>query len=90
VIRHPYQDVDTVIYELSGSLKVEDVPAPVHIVTPFGEYFANIELKKDQLIYIRKLQINKGEYQASSYPDFIDFFDRIIVADGMKCILVKN
>jgi len=90
VVRHPFQDIDTIIYELSGTIKVESVPNPVHIVTPYGEYRANIELQENQLIYVRNFQINKGVYPAASYPDFIDFFDRITVTDDMKCILVKK
>lgn len=90
VVRHSYKDIDTIIFELPISLRVESVPAPVHIFTNFGEYTADIELKGDFLIFVRNFQINEGRYPASSYADFISFFDRLIVADDMKCVLVKK
>jgi hypothetical protein len=90
VVRHSYKDIDTIIFELPLSLKVESVPAPVHIFTKFGEYTTNIELKGEFLIFVRNFQINEGKYPASSYADFISFFDRLVVADDMKCVLVKK
>ena len=90
VIRHPFRDVDTIIYELPATLKVESAPDPVHIVSQFGEYKSNIELKGEFLIFIRDFHVNKGNYPALSYADFISFYDRIVVADDMKCVLVKK
>jgi hypothetical protein len=90
VSRHAYQDIDTIIYTLPSSLKVESVPAPVNIKTPFGEYSSKTELKGDLLTFVRNFRINKGRYPAASYADFIDFYDKIVVADDLKCVLVKK
>lgn len=90
VIRHPFQDFDTITYELPVGLKVESLPEPVHIITKFGEYKAGAEMKEGILVYYRHFLIHKGVFPAASYPDFIDFFDRMTLADDMKCILVSK
>ena len=90
VIRHSYRDIDTIIYELPITLTVETVPAPVDIQTPFGEYSSIAELKGDVLTFVRNFRISESRYPAASYQEFIDFFDKIVVADNEKCVLVKK
>lgn len=90
LLRHAYQDIDTIIYTLSPSLKVESVPAPVIIKTEFGEYSSKTELNGELLTFVRNFRVNKGRYPAATYADFIDFYDKIVVADDLKCVLVKK
>jgi hypothetical protein len=90
VLRHAYQDIDTIIYTLPSSLKVENVPAPAHIQTPFGEYSSKTEIKGDIMTFVRNFRINEGRFPASSYIEFIDFIDKVVVADDLKCVLVKK
>jgi hypothetical protein len=90
VSRHAYQDIDTIIYTLPASLKVESVPAPVNIQTAFGEYSSKTELNGELLTFVRNFRINKGRYPAASYAEFIDFYDKVVVADDLKCVLVKK
>jgi hypothetical protein len=89
-IRRPYMDIDTIIYQLPILLKPESIPNPVSIKTQFGEYHASIEFKEKQLYYFRSFQLNRGRYPASSYADFIDFLDKVSVADNAKCALIKT
>jgi hypothetical protein len=90
MIWRPYVDIDTIIYQLPESLKPESIPNSVNIKNQFGEYHASAEFKDRQLYYIRSFQLNKGRYPASSYADFIDFLDKVSVADNAKCALIKN
>lgn len=88
--RHAYQDIDTIVYTLPASLKVENVPPPVNIKTPFGEYSSSTELNGELLTFVRNFRINKGRYPAASYAEFIDFYDKVVMADDLKCVLVKK
>lgn len=90
VSRHAYQDIDTIIYTLPASLKVESIPAPVNIQTPFGEYSSKTELNGELMTFVRNFRINKGRYPAASYAEFIDFYDKVVLADDLKCVLVKK
>jgi hypothetical protein len=72
------------------TLKVESLPGPVDISSPFGAYTSSVVVAENNLVYIRTFQIEKGVHPASSYPDLIDFFDKITVADDEKCVFVKS
>lgn len=91
-VRRPSIDIDTIIYKLPITLKLkpEDLPKPVFIKNQFGVYQAKVEYSNNQLIYTRSFQINKGLYPASDYTGFVDFFDKVSIADEMRCVLIKN
>jgi hypothetical protein len=89
-IRRPSIETDTIVYELPSILKPESLPKSVSVKTKFGEYQAKVEFTNNQLFYIRSFQLNKGQYPASDYSSFVDFFDKITTADDMKCVLIKN
>lgn len=89
-IRRPSIEIDTIVYELPSTLKPESLPNPVSIKTQFGEYHAKVEIINNQLSYIRSFQLNKGQYPASDYVSFVNFFDKISSADNMRCVLIKK
>jgi len=88
-IRRPSIEIDTIVYHLPSTLKPESLPKPVSIKTKFGEYQAKVEFVNNQLFYIRNFQLNKGQYPASDYSSFVDFFDKVTTADDMRCALIK-
>jgi len=89
-IRRPYTEVDTVIYELPFLYKIESIPNPINIKSQFGNYTAQAELNSNKLVYIRTLKINKGKYPPAAYTDFLDFLEKVLTADNIKCSLIKN
>lgn len=90
VVKRPSMEVDTVIYELPVNYKVESLPKPADITSQFGEYHSYATAKERQVIYVRNFTINKGQYPASAYNDFIEFFEKVSTADGIQCSLIKN
>jgi hypothetical protein len=82
--------VDTVIYELPFLYKIESIPNPINIKSQFGNYTAQAELNSNKLVYIRTLKINKGKYPPAAYTDFLDFLEKVLTADNIKCSLIKN
>jgi hypothetical protein len=89
-IRRSSIEIDTIVYELPSTLKPESLPKLVSIKTKFGDYLAKVEFTNNQLFYIRSFQLNKGRYPASDYDSFVDLFDKVSSADGMRCALIKN
>ena len=89
-VRRSSIDMDTITYDLPLSLKPESLPKPVSIKTQFGEYLAKVEFTNNQLVYTRSFLINKGQYRASDYTSFVDFFEKVSTADNMRCALIKD
>lgn len=89
-IRRPLQQEDEITYELPAGYALVKVPEPISYSTKFGEYASSVENRDNQIIYIRKMSINKGTYPAEDYPEFRTFFENISKADQLKCMLVKQ
>jgi len=89
LIRRPFIEVDTIIYQFPITLKPESLPAAADIKNQFGEYHCKLEFKVTDLYYIRTFQLNKGRYPAGIYADFIDFLDKVSIADNTKLSLIK-
>lgn len=90
VVTRPFRDVDTVTFELPATLKVESLPSPVDIVSPYGGYKAQVSMVDGKIVYTRDFHVFKGRYPADSYLDFVEFFNKVMEADDMKCILTKQ
>jgi transglutaminase-like putative cysteine protease len=89
-ITNSFVEIDTIVYHLPENLMVESAPEPAEIVSEFGIYSTALQQSDGVMTYVRRLQINRGLYPPSAYADLIDFFDRVIIADDSKCILVNR
>ncbi len=56
----------------------------------FGEFCVNVRIEDDKVIYTRDRRMNKGVFPAEEYEAFIDFYKKMVKADKMKFVLVKN
>jgi transglutaminase-like putative cysteine protease len=88
--RNEFTEIDSLVYQVPGSLKLESIPEPADFSSPFGSYKSEVVTGENNLIYIRTLHINKGVFSAASYSELVDFIDRIVVADDEKCVFVSN
>ena len=89
-IRDQFTEIDSLVYQVPARLKIESIPDPTVLNSPFGTFRSEVITGEDYLIYIRKLQINKGTYPAASYAEFVEFIDQVLVADEEKCVFVMN
>ncbi len=89
LIRRPSFEADTTVYELPAALRPEHLPQPVLITDKFGKYTAKVEYAGNKIYYTRVYQLYKGQYPASDYNGFVEFFDKIASADAMKCVMIK-
>jgi len=90
VVRRPFIDLDTIRYHLPEGIYPEFLPEPVKVKSRFGEYEATFTIDQGNLIYIRRLKMNNGEYPAESYKEFSEFFKGINKADNTKIVFMSK
>ena len=90
VVRVPYTDLDTIQYQLPEGIYPEFLPEAIKVSSRFGEYEASFIVDEGQLLYIRKVKMNKGEFPADSYKEFTDFYKAINKADNTKIVFMNK
>jgi hypothetical protein len=88
--RAAYTDLDTIRYHLPEGIYPEFLPEPVKLKTKFGEYEATYKVDQGNLVYIRKLKMNKGEFPPETYQEMIDFFKGMNKADNTKLVFMSK
>lgn len=81
---------DTITYTLPANYHVDYTPEETSFEYPFGSYQMKVEMKENQLIYYRKLTLNKGTYSPETYSDVVEFFKQVRTADKKKAVLVNK
>jgi len=90
VRRMAYTDIDTIRYQLPEGIYPEFMPQPVKLKSRFGEYEANFTLDQGNLLYIRKVKMNKGEFPPESYDELIEFYRNLNKADNTKMVFLSK
>lgn len=90
VIPMGYTDIDTIRYHLPEGIYPEFMPQPVKLKSRFGEYEATFTLDQDNLLYIRTIKMNKGEFPPESYNELIDFYRNLSKADNTKMVFLSK
>jgi hypothetical protein len=89
-INRGYTDEDEVVYTIPSGYHLEKMPLNVSMDKPFGKFKVSMELKGNQLVYKRKLEIIDGTYSRDTYQDLVDFYQEIVDADDYTVALIKN
>ncbi len=90
VRKSTYIDLDTIRYHLPEGIYPEFLPTPIKLKNRFGEYEATFQLDQDNLLYIRKVKMNKGEFPAESYTELIDFYRSMNKSDNIKIVFLSK
>ncbi len=83
-------DTDTVVYHLPQGFGIEFVPEKVEFSSRFGTYTANVTATNDLITYTRRVSMNKGKFPASTYPELVDFYRKVVKADKMQVVFVNK
>ena len=90
-IGNGYVDIDTVTVEVPENFDIDGLPDETILETKFGKYQINFNINSDNnLVYTRKMVLNKGEYPPSEYENFRDFLRSIARLDKTKILLKQN
>jgi transglutaminase-like putative cysteine protease len=85
----PYRDIDTVQITIPAGYQPESMPPPVMLKSEYGEYRSSVQVKDNQVIYIRSLDHKAGLFPASGWNDFAAFNNAVYKADRARIVLVK-
>jgi hypothetical protein len=89
-LKSTYTHLDTINYKLPEGIYPEFLPEPVKLTSRFGEYEASVKVDQGNLVYIRRVKMNKGQYPANTYQEMVDFFKGINKADNMKMVFMSK
>ena len=89
-IRRGYIYIDTISFSIPPGYKIENAPDKLMVDTGFGSYSTEIISDTGGFKYIRTFKVYKGNYPVTDYPDFVDFFEKISLADENKLILIRD
>jgi transglutaminase-like putative cysteine protease len=88
-LRRESLTVDTVIVRLPVGYKFEGLPENTIYSSKFGSYETRFIPGTNEITYIRKLEVNKGDFPAADYDEFLGFLEKIATSDEKRIPLVK-
>lgn len=84
-------NTDTVEIEIPENFVVDVLPDSTVLETKFGKYEIRFsKTDENNLVYHRRLQINKGLYPPAEYENYRDFLRNITRLDKTKILLKQN
>ena len=89
-LKNEFIDLDTATINIPVGFAIEYIPPGQEILTDFGSYTVGYVEKNNQLVYHRKLMLQRGEFEATKYPELISFFQQIKRHDDTKVVFVKR
>lgn len=90
VLYSDYLDVDTLVYSIPEGYKPQGLEPKNIADERFGTYSARYDVVEGQLRYIRSMERNSGFFKAEEYADFVEFMNKIVIADKSTIILIKE
>ena len=91
-VQVPYGYTKDAVIELQlpENYRVESLPKPLEISTPFGAYSLSVEETEGGVVVRRKLVLTDEEQPAEAYAEFREFLQQLVKADASKMVLVSE
>ncbi|MGO9097059.1 MAG: DUF3857 domain-containing transglutaminase family protein [Bryobacteraceae bacterium] len=81
---------DKVTVQLPASFKVDEMPDPVKLATPFGQYEANWTLDGADLVFTEALEVHAITAPPADYPAARAFFESVAGAEQAPVVLIRR
>ena len=85
-----FTDVDTSTIKVPDGYTMESIPSEVTLHTKFGNYYADVKLEGNQILYTRRYECFSGNFPAADYEALRKFYEMVYKADRAKVVLVKK
>lgn len=85
-----YTDIDEITFTFPANYRIDLPPKNINIVNPAGTYSVNLDIKDNQCVYKRKIELKDGTYAVGDYEKFVRFYQTIIEADDTRLMLIKK
>ena len=91
VINYGYSEIDSIIINIPRDFRIESLPKPVNLTTPFGTFTASLEKNSDtSVIYKQYINIYRGRYDKSKYDELRDFYHQISSTTKKRLVIKKE
>jgi hypothetical protein len=80
---------ETVRIALPSGFKVDEMPGPLHLDSPFGRYDATWTVEGSKLIFQRKLEVQAQIVSPAQYADLKKFLDTVRGSAETPVVLVR-
>ena len=71
-------------------MNIEYQPEDLTLTNKFGAYSISIKHQGNNIIYMRRMALNEGQYPCSDYQEFAGFLKQIARLDEEKIVLLKK
>ncbi len=87
---YAFEDTDTVEIALPAGLRLEAVPAPIEIETPFARYALRAAPREDGVLVVtRRLSVTGDALEPAQYEALRAFLTRVAAADNQQAVVVR-
>ncbi len=90
IIKRSFQEIDSIQYMLPNDFMLGHIPEKTVIESIFGKYISEVIVYANCFVYVRKLELFKGEYSTSHFSAFSNFINLIEKSDKKKLVLKHN
>jgi hypothetical protein len=85
----PVFETDTVFYQLSGKLNLENLPDPCSVSCPYGKFTSVYTLSGSTLMGVKTFSVMSGTYDPTSYRTLYDFIQKVSESEKKSIVLIK-
>ncbi len=85
---YTYQDRDELRFSIPPTHRIESLPAPVELQTPFGAFRAEYTEESGSVVYRRFLEIKEDTIPVESYEDYRQFMNSMVQSDQSRVVLI--
>ncbi|MEM9885640.1 MAG: DUF3857 domain-containing transglutaminase family protein [Bacteroidota bacterium] len=89
-VRYGYVEQDTILLQLPKNARVESMPKNVDLSSEYGSFQIDYQMKGQQLVCVRRLEMNAVIVPADAFEDYRSFLKRIVNKDKAKLVVVVN
>lgn len=81
---------DTLMFEIPHSYTIERLPEDIELINEFGIFRLHASFSDNVVLFYRYLNLKKGFFPASRYPDFYNFFKSVSKSDNSSLVIRKK